>query len=319
MSENEMKLIPFEVKEIRQQTTEIPYGVNLMKAPEIWAKGEKGAGSVVAILDTGIDTTHPDLRDRIIGGRNFTGEGGRDDITDRNGHGTHVAGTIAAIENGSGVVGVAPETKLLICKVLNAQGSGGYSGITNAIRWAADWRGPNNERVRVMNMSLGGPYSDRKQYDAILYAVSKGILIVVASGNEGDKNEKGEANEETFEYSYPAMHPECITIAACDENKKLAYFSNNSRQVDAIAAGVDVLSTYPTGQYAVLSGTSMATPHVTGALALIIGLSERYFGRTLTESELYAQLARCCCSLGYKPSSEGHGAIDLTDLYKLCE
>jgi major intracellular serine protease len=310
--QHEMKLIPFEVKEVKEQATEIPYGVQLMKAPEIWAKGEKGEGTVVAILDTGIDINHPDLKDQIIGGRNFVG-GNKDDFNDDNGHGTHVAGTIAAVENQNGVVGVAPRTKLLICKVLNAQGSGGYEGITRAVKWAADWRGPNGEKVRVMNMSLGGPYADKRQYEAIKYAVSKGILVVVASGNEGDNDET------TYEFGYPALFPECVTVAACDENKKLAPFSNNHKQVDVIAAGVNVLSTYPTNQYAVLSGTSMATPHITGALALIINLGEKYFERTLTESEIFAELAKCCCSIGYKPSSEGHGLIDLTDLYKLCE
>ena len=309
----EMKLIPFEVKSVVNTTNEIPYGVNQINAPEIWNRGEKGEGTVVAILDTGIDTTHPDLADRIIGGRNFTEEGPETDFTDRNGHGTHVAGTIAATENGSGVVGVSPETKLLICKVLNRHGSGGYKGITDAIRWATDWRGPNGERVRVMNMSLGGPMHDPEQYDAILYACSKGVLVVVASGNEGD------ADETTMEYGYPALYNECITVAACDENKKLAYFSNNSRQVDVISAGVDVLSTYPTSQYAVLSGTSMATPHVSGAVALIVNLGEKYFGRTLTESEIYALLVHCCCSLGYKPTSEGHGIIDLAGMNKKCK
>ena len=142
----------------------------------------------------------------------------------------------------------------------------------------------------------GGPYAD-----------------VVASGNEGD------ADENTLEYGYPALYNECITVSACDENKKLAYFSNNSRQVDVISAGVDVLSTYPESQYAVLSGTSMATPHVAGAIALIINLGEKYFGRTLTESEIYALMAQCCCSLGYKPTSEGHGIIDLTQMNKKCK
>jgi major intracellular serine protease len=314
MSEHqEVKLLPFTVKEVHEKTSEIPYGVNLMKAPEIWEKGEKGKGVVVAILDTGIDTTHPDLKDRIIGGRNFTAEGNKNDFTDHNGHGTHVAGTIAGSENETGVVGVAPEASLLICKVLGANGSGSYKGITDAIKWATKWRGPNNERVRVMNMSLGGPYNDRQQHRAILEACAEGILVVVASGNEGD------ANEETLEYGYPALINECVTISACDSDKKLAYFSNNSRQVDFISAGVDVLSTYPTGQYAVLSGTSMATPHVTGAIALIINMGEKYFGRTLTESEIYALVAKCSCSLGYKPTSEGHGFIDLPALYKLCE
>lgn len=309
----EAKLLPYEVKAVADSANEIPYGVQLMKAPDIWDKAERGKGVVIAILDTGIDTTHPDLKDRIIGGRNFTSEGDKNDITDRNGHGTHVAGTIAASENGSGVVGVAPEASLLIGKVLNAKGSGDYDGITAAIKWATKWKGENGERVRIISMSLGGTMKDVRQHKAILEACAKGILVVVASGNEGD------ADEDTLEYGYPALFNECITVAACDEGKKLASFSNNSRQVDVIAAGVNVLSTYPTGQYATLSGTSMATPHVSGALALVINMGEKYFGRELTESELYALLAQTCCSLGYKPTSEGHGMIDLTGLNKKCQ
>jgi major intracellular serine protease len=308
----EMKLIPFKVQSVEDTPGERPYGINQIKAPEMWDKGERGKGVVVAILDTGIDITHPDLKDRIIDGRNFTFEGPSTDFTDRNGHGTHVAGTIAGTQDGQGIVGVAPEADLLICKVLNRHGSGNYSDITEAIKWATKWRGPNGERVRVMNMSLGGPVSDKRQYKAILEACAEGILFCVASGNEGD------ANEDTMEFGYPGLYNECVTVGACDEEKKLASFSNNSNQVDVISAGVDVLSTYPTGKYAVLSGTSMATPHVAGALALIINIGERYFGRTLTESEVYALLVQCCCSLGYKPTSEGHGIIDLTGMNKKC-
>lgn len=308
----EMKLIPFEVQSVQDTTDERPYGINQINAPEVWDMADRGKGVVIAILDTGIDMTHPDLKDRIIDGRNFTGEGRSDDFTDRNGHGTHVAGTIAGSQDGKGVVGVAPEADLLICKVLNRHGSGSYRGITQAIRWATKWRGPNGERVRIMNMSLGGPIPDDKQYEAILDACAQGILVVVASGNEGD------ADENTMEFGYPSNYGECITVSACDEEKKLAPFSNNHKQVDVIASGVNVLSTYPVNQYAVLSGTSMATPHVAGALALIINIGEKYFDRTLTESELYALLATSCCSLGYKPSSEGHGIIDLTNLNKKC-
>lgn len=308
----EMKLIPYTIKAVHQKTIDIPYGVNQLKAPEIWERSEKGKGVVIAILDTGIDTTHPDLKSRIIDGKNFTNEGSPDDITDLNGHGTHVAGTIAAVGENSGVTGVSPQANLLICKVLDRYGTGGYQGITDAIRFATNWRGPNGEKVRAINMSLGGPIHDPRQYKAILEACSEGILVVVASGNEGDEDES------TLEYSYPAIYNECVTVAACDEDKKLASFSNNSRQVDVIAAGVNILSTYPTGQYAVLSGTSMATPHVTGALALIINIGEKYFDRTLTESEIYALLVQCCCSLGYKPTSEGHGLIDLTEMNKKC-
>ena len=308
----EMKLIPFTVQSVQETTDERPYGINQIKAPEIWDQSERGKGVVIAILDTGIDTTHPDLKDRIIDGRNFTLEGRFNDITDRNGHGTHVAGTIAGSENGEGVVGVAPEADLLICKVLDRHGSGSYRSITQAIRWATRWRGPNGERVRIINMSLGGPSPDEKQYDAILQACGKGILVCVASGNEGD------SNESSMEFGWPAGYNECITVSASDEEKKLAPFSNNSKEVDVMAPGVDVLSTYPVGKYAVLSGTSMATPHVAGALALIINIGEKYFDRTLTESELYALLVESCCSLGYRPSSEGHGIIDLTNLNKRC-
>lgn len=312
MSKHQAKLIPFKVEALQTAASEIPYGVALHEAPEIWAKGEKGKGIVVCILDTGIDMEHPDLKDRIIGGRNFTDEGDEQDFSDANGHGTHVAGTIAASENGSGVVGIAPEASLLIGKVLGADGSGSYKGITKAIKWAADWKGENGERVRVINMSLGGSYADPKQYLAILYAVSKGIMVVVASGNEGD------GAESSLEFGYPALFGECITVAACDHEKKLAYFSNNHRQVDVIAAGVKVMSTYPSSQYAALSGTSMATPHVSGLLALLIKLGEKKFGRTLTESEIYALLVKTCSGLGYAATSEGHGIPELSQLDKRC-
>lgn len=307
-----MKLLPFTVKNVHDSTKEIPFGVRQLLAPEIWAKGEKGKGIVVAVCDTGIDRNHPDLKDNIIGGRNFTGEGAEDDFSDGNGHGTHCAGTIAAIDNGSGVVGVAPEAKLLICKVLNSEGSGNYQSIIDGINYAANWSGPEGEKVRIISMSLGGSYNDKNMENAILNACSKGILVVVASGNEGD------ADESTYEFSYPSLYNECVTVAACDENGKLAYFSNNHTEVDVIAAGVDVISTYPTSKYAVLSGTSMATPHVAGALALIINIGERQFKKNLTESEIYALLVKTCCSLGYEKSSEGNGLPELTGIYKEC-
>jgi major intracellular serine protease len=312
MNDQKMKLVPFTVKNVHDSTMEIPYGISQLQAPEIWEKGDKGKGVVIAICDTGIDRNHPDLKNQIIGGKNFTGIGKVDDFDDDNGHGTHVAGTIAASEDGAGVVGVAPEAKLLICKVLDAQGSGSYKSIIDGINYATNWTGPNGERVRIISMSLGGPYNDPHMERAILNACSKGILVVVASGNEGD------ADQNTYEYGYPALYNECITVAACDENRQLAPFSNNHLEVDVIAAGVDVISTYPTSKYAVLSGTSMATPHVSGALALIINIGERQFKRELTESEIYALLVKTCCSIGYEKSSEGNGLPELTNIYKEC-
>ena len=309
----DVRVIPFTVETIEQKADTVPEGVTIVEAPFVWSQGYKGDDVVVAVLDTGCEKDHPDLQDRIIGGKNFTTDGGPDDYGDFNGHGTHVAGTIAAVSNGNGVVGVAPGVKLLICKVLDAQGSGYFSWITEAIKYATNWTGPNGEKVRVISMSLGGPSEVPELRKAIQEANEKQIAVVVAAGNEGDDK------EDTFEYSYPGNYNEVIEVAASTLDNKLAPFSNNNQEVDVIAPGVDVLSTWPGKKYARISGTSMATPHVAGALALLIQQGEKEFNRTLTEAEIYALLVKRTVSLGYKKSSEGHGLIRLNYMEKVRE
>jgi major intracellular serine protease len=308
---SEIKLIPYQVQAIQTNiTTEIPFGLKMHHAPEIWNTGETGNGIVIAVLDTGIDTKHPDLKDNILDGRNFTNEGwSRNNIEDGNGHGTHVAGTICA--NGK-IKGVAPDSKIIVGKVLNRFGSGDYRGIIEGVKWATNWKGKNGERCRIINMSLGGSHNDPHLEKAILDACAKGIMVVCASGNEGD------GNDETFEFGYPALINETITVGACDKNRKMARFTNNHYQVDVTGAGVDILSTYPSGKYAVLSGTSMATPHVSGILALLIKLGEKKFKRGLTESEIYGLMTQCCCGLGNKASQEGHGLPELSRFFDHC-
>lgn len=293
MTQKKVKLIPYTVQSIAESTNETPEGIQLVQAPAIWEKSNQGEGIVIAVIDTGADTDHPDLKDRIIGGRNFTTDHNGDisNFEDNNGHGTHVSGTIAASLNNNGVVGVAPKSQILCLKALTGEGSGNYEWIINAIKYAVEWRGPKNERVRVISMSLGGPHDVPELHNAIQNAVNQDVSVVVAAGNEGD------GQEDTFEYAYPGAYNEVISVGAVSMDLKLAPFTNTNNEVDLVAPGVNVLSTYPDNKFAKLSGTSMAAPHTAGALALIINLSEKEFGRPLMEAEVYAQLISAPCRL----------------------
>lgn len=277
----EIRLLDHVIESITEAQADsfLPEGVAMIAAPRVW-KDTKGAGEVVAVLDTGCDIDHPDLAGRIVGGRNFTPDyGDPSNYRDNHYHGTHVAGTIAA--NGK-IMGVAPEAKLLIGKVLTGEGSGDTSWIAQAIRWATSWRGPAGERVTCINMSLGGPGDDPDMHKAIREAIRQGILVVVAAGNEGD------GNRFTPETSYPAVYPEVTCVGAVDVKGGIARFSNSNPEVDVAAPGVEVYSLYPGGRYATLSGTSMATPHVSGFAALTNARHRLRLGRPLTEPELYA-------------------------------
>ncbi|KZZ83602.1 MULTISPECIES: S8 family peptidase [Bacillaceae] len=302
---SKVRLIPFKLEEVYDSAKEdIPYGVRMINAPEIWDQGIKGDTAVIAILDTGCDATHPDLKDRIIGGKSFV-DGDESDYSDSHYHGTHVAGTIAASLNDQGVTGAAPEVKLLILKVLGDDGSGSYEGIINAVRYASEWKGENGETVRVISMSLGGPEDVPELHEAIKEAVANNILVVCAAGNEGD------SRENTVEKAYPGYYKEVVQVGAIDEKKQLAEFSNTNDEIDLVAPGVNILSTYPGNKYAKLSGTSMATPHASAAAALLIQKEEKEFGRTLTEPEVYAQLCKNTVSIGLSKKAEGNGLIYL--------
>ncbi|WHY88472.1 S8 family peptidase [Neobacillus novalis] len=301
--ERKVRLIPYQVIAEFEEVTEVPKGVELIQAPEVWGK-TKGKGITIAILDTGCESSHPDLKDRIIGGRNFTKDDRSDQTNyrDYNGHGTHVAGTIAATANDLGVVGVAPEANLLIVKVLDKHGSGQYEWIINGIYYAIE------QQVDIISMSLGGPADVPELHEAIKKAVESGILVVCAAGNEGD------GRDSTDEFSYPAAYNEVISVGATGLGRHISDFSNSNEEVDLVAPGENIVSTYLNGKYAKLSGTSMATPHVSGALALIKAISNQAFERKLTEPELYAQLIRRTVPLGNSPKLEGNGILYLTTI-----
>lgn len=240
----------------------------MIKAPEVWAKGVKGKNVKIAVLDTGCDTSHPDLKNQIIGGKNFTDDdGGKEDaISDYNGHGTHVAGTIAANDSNGGITGVAPEASLLIVKVLGGEnGSGQYEWIINGINYAVE------QKVDIISMSLGGPSDVPELAEAVKNAVKNGVLVVCAAGNEGDGDER------TEELSYPAAYNEVIAVGSVSVARELSEFSNANKEIDLVAPGEDILSTLPNKKYGKLTGTSMAAPHVSGALALIKSYEEESF------------------------------------------
>lgn len=301
--EKSIKLIPYKVDNHLVEAQQIPEGVDMIQAPALWSKGFKGKDVLIAVIDTGCDAQHPDLEDRVIGGRNFTDDdnGDPDVFTDYSGHGTHVAGTIAAVNAESGVIGVAPEAKLLILKALaGEEGSGAYEWIINAIEYAI------SEKADIISMSLGGPSDVPELHEVIQKAVQNQILVVCSAGNEGDGNSK------TSEFSYPGCYNEVISVGAISLQRKSSYFTNSNNEIDAVAPGEKIISTIPGGKYAVFSGTSMSAPHVSGALAIVKKLAESEFERKLSEPEIYAQLMKRTIPLGFPKSLEGNGLIYLT-------
>lgn len=301
--QGEMRLIPYFMHEMMVDANEIPKGIDLIQAPSMWKNGCKGKGMTIAILDTGCDMNHPDLTGKVKAFRNFTDDddGAEDNVTDYSGHGTHVAGTIAARENGDGVIGVAPMADLVVIKVLAGnRGSGQYNWIVNGILYAIE------QKVDVISMSLGGPSDYAPLHDAIKQAVAANISVVCAAGNEGD------ANSDTDEFSYPASYNEVISVGAIDLQRKSSYFTNSNNEVDLVAPGEQILSTIPGDKYAKLSGTSMSAPHVSGALALIKEYEQISFDRTLSECEVYAQLIKRTVPIGFPKTLEGNGLLFLT-------
>ncbi|MDD5629022.1 MAG: S8 family peptidase [Elusimicrobia bacterium] len=262
---------------------ELPWGVQRVNAPAAWAKTQ-GAGVRVAVVDTGIDFNHPDLKANYAGCYNAMDA--KKSCMDDNSHGTHVSGTIAGALDGKGVAGVAPQARLYAVKVLDADGSGGLVSIIKGILWCA------NNKMQVANMSLGAPIGTVFMRLAVKYAASKGVTIVAAAGNNGGS------------VGYPAGYPDAIAVSASDSRDKIASFSSRGPRVEFIAPGVDVKSSVPGGGTDSYDGTSMAAPHVAGLAALAVSRGARGL------DGVRAALKRSAKSVGLKPTEEGAGMID---------
>lgn len=282
------------MKIFTENREQIDWSLALTRIYETW-RDCQGEGARVAILDTGVNLDHPDLNpDAIEDYKDFSGDG----IEDENGHGTHCAGIIGARKNNFGFIGVAPKSKLLIGKVLKNNGSGSYDAIVKGIEWAVE------KEAHIINMSLGGPVSTNEMFVAVQKALEKGICVICAAGNDGSFGQNN--------IGYPGRYGGVLTIAAHDMNGNVTGFSSRGGEIDFMAPGHNIWSTYKNKEYAKLSGTSMATPFVSGLAALVISkhLSCDNVKTPVNNIEdLKEHLMRIAAHPGFHDNSCGYGPL----------
>lgn len=286
--------------------------VPLLEVPRVWADGHRGTGVKIAIVDTGIDPTHPDFAGRIQATRDFSGKGS---VADGHGHGTHVA-SIAAGSGAAGggkYVGVAPEALLCVAKVLADNGGGMMSDVMAGIEWAVD------EGARVINLSLGSPGpgdGDDALSTLCDAAVAEGVVVCVAAGNAGPG---------ASTVGPPGVARLVITAGATDKSDGIAGFSSRGptadgrTKPDVVFTGVGIVAARAAGtgmgapvsdHYTSASGTSMATPHATGAVALLLGAYPH-----LTPAEVKDVLMRTAKNLGLEGNTQGSGRAQVYNAY----
>lgn len=282
-----------------------PPGIFRLGAPQAWADGVDGSGATVCVVDTGVDYTHPALEKKFVEGKDFTGTAGNVNGKDDHGHGTHCAGTIAGE-----IVGMAPGAKIYSAKVLSKGGSGSSRGVMAGVDWCV------GKGVQVVSMSLGGGPSDPAFAELVKRAREKGTQIIAASGNNGQRN-----------ISYPAAYPGANAIGALGTYEKdlpfdadeRASFSNYGPQLSVVAPGVRVLSTVLNGKYDEYSGTSMATPHIAGLVALMQSASLKKNHKPLTPAEVdealrFSSWGRNLGPTEVRNDEYGYGVPNITSL-----
>lgn len=274
----------------------LPWGIDRVGARIAQEAGATGEGIDVGVIDSGIDDAHPDLEGNLAdpdedgnhkAWEACLGEDCNYPWSDDGDHGTHVAGTIAARDDGDGVVGVAPEVRLHALKVCSAAGACQTSAIVEAIRYAAD------QGWDVINLSLGSPEDSPALQAAGEYALEAGVIPIAAAGNMGSPDSVG----------YPAAYEEFVAVSATTIEDNIADFSSTGPEVDLAAPGADICSA-TVGSYDVLSGTSMAAPHVAGAAAQLI--AEGY-----SDAEVRERLFATAADIGAEETEQGAGLLDV--------
>jgi major intracellular serine protease len=247
------KVLPYKRKNIisaQDLEQKVGWGIQTLNVPETW-KYSEGEGITIAVIDSGCDLSHTDLKDNLLEGFNFLNKKATPD--DDCGHGSHLTGIICALNNNLGIVGVAPKAKVMPLKVLDEDGTGEMKNVAKAIRYATE------RKVDFILMSLGCPQPLQQVRKAIQAALNEGIVTFVAAGNMG-KSEH---------LLYPANYKETISVGAIDCKMRRADFNNTGDNLDFLAPGVEILSTVPTNWYAIMSGSSQAAPFVLGLAALL--------------------------------------------------
>lgn len=270
------------------------YGQTIVEAPHAWDLSIGSTDAIVAILDSGINRAHPEFADRVLGGYDFINDD--DNPDDDHGHGTHVAGIVAAaLNNEQGSAGICPQCTILPVKVLDSGNKGTWGSVAAGIYYAVD------QGARVINLSLGATVSSRTLEDAIAYAEAHDVLVVASAGNAAS----------TTPY-YPAAIPYVIAVGATNDSDVQWVLSNMGEHLDLTAPGYRIFSTYndlqQNGGYAFMSGTSMSAPFVTGLVGLLAG-----FAPSLTGAEIYDIMTTAANDLG-KPGKDpiyGYGRVNV--------
>ncbi|MHC3438689.1 S8 family serine peptidase [Natrialbaceae archaeon A-gly3] len=289
----------------RAPLQDVPWGLDRIGAEEPPNKVAAERNPTIAILDSGIDPTHESLE--VADGYALAECAFGDCETawaDESGHGTHCAGTAAALDNDIGVVGVNPDAELYAVKVLGGDGNGSDSDIAAGIEWCAD------NDIDVINMSLGGPEPGQVLEDALEYAYERGVLIVAAAGNAGPNNGT---------IDYPARYDQCIAVAATDSRDEVPRWSSRGEAVELAAPGEEIVSTAPDDEYDTKSGTSMSAPHVAGVAAELLASGVPNAENTDDVDDpggARAILRETANDLGLPAEEQGYGLLDAAAAYE---